>query len=51
VTLLIGNLLQSEVGLSDPGQAKVLALGMIVIVSIVMASYAMLQRRTSRWLQ
>jgi len=51
VTLLIGGLLQSEVGLSDPGQAKVLALGMIVIVSIVMTSYALLQRRTSRWLQ
>jgi putative spermidine/putrescine transport system permease protein len=51
VTLLIGNLLQSEVGLSDPGKAKILALGMIVIVIVVMTSYAMLQRRTSRWLQ
>jgi putative spermidine/putrescine transport system permease protein len=51
VPLAIGNLIQSEVGLSDPGQAKALALGMVVIVAIVMVSYAVLQRRTARWLQ
>ncbi len=51
VPLAIGGLIQSEVGLSDPGQAKALALGMIVIVAIVMVSYSVLQRRTARWLQ
>jgi len=51
VPLAIGNLIQSEVGLSDPGQAKALALGMIVIVAVVMISYSVLQRRTARWLQ
>jgi putative spermidine/putrescine transport system permease protein len=36
------------------GQAnlgKALALGMIVIVAITMALYAILQTRTSRWLR
>jgi putative spermidine/putrescine transport system permease protein len=51
VPLAIGGLIQSEVGLSDPGQAKALALGMVVIVAIVMVSYSLLQRRTARWLQ
>jgi putative spermidine/putrescine transport system permease protein len=51
VPLAIGNLIESEVGLSDPGQAKALALGMIVIVAVVMVSYSVLQRRTARWLQ
>jgi putative spermidine/putrescine transport system permease protein len=51
VPLAIGNLIQSEVGLSDPGQAKALALGMIMIVAVVMVSYSLLQRRTARWLQ
>ena len=51
VPLAIGNLIQSEVGLSDPGQAKALALGMVIIVAIVMVSYAVLQRRTARWLR
>ncbi len=36
------------------GQAnvgKALALGMIVVIAVVMTAYALLQRRTSRWLR
>ena len=41
----------SEVGLASANEAQVLALGMIVVVVLVMVSYALLQRRTSRWLR
>jgi putative spermidine/putrescine transport system permease protein len=51
VPIAIGNLISSETGLADPGLAKALALGMIVIVAIVMFLYAVLQQRTARWLQ
>ncbi|HEX4093627.1 MAG TPA: ABC transporter permease subunit [Trebonia sp.] len=47
----IGTALSSEVGLSSANQADVLALGMIVLVAIVMTCYALLQRRTTRWLR
>ena len=30
---------------------KVLALGMVVVVAIVMALYAVIQRRASKWLR
>jgi putative spermidine/putrescine transport system permease protein len=30
---------------------KALALGMIVVVSLVMALYALIQRRASRWVK
>ena len=36
---------------AQPGLAKALALAMIVIVTIVMTLYTLLQRRTSRWLR
>jgi putative spermidine/putrescine transport system permease protein len=51
VPLQISNLFTSEVGRDQPGLAKALALAMIVIVTIVMLLYTLLQRRTSRWLR
>lgn len=50
VPIQIGNALTSEVGLHDPGLAKALALGMVVIVAVVMGLYAVLQRTTAKWL-
>jgi putative spermidine/putrescine transport system permease protein len=43
--------ISSEVGLSNGSEADVLALGMVVLVAIVMAAYALLQRRAARWLR
>jgi len=37
--------------LGQAGFAYALALEMIVVVAIVMGSYALLVRRTARWLQ
>jgi putative spermidine/putrescine transport system permease protein len=51
VPLAISNLLTSETGRAQPGLAKALALMMILIVTVVMVLYAVLQRRTSRWLR
>jgi len=51
VPIAISNLLSSETGLANPGEAKALAMGMIVIVAVVMFLYAVLQRRTARWLR
>jgi putative spermidine/putrescine transport system permease protein len=51
VPLAISNLLTSEVGRHKPGLAQALALVMILIVLVVMVLYAVLQRRTSRWLR
>jgi putative spermidine/putrescine transport system permease protein len=51
VPLQISNLFTSETGRAQPGLAKSLALAMIVIVTIVMLLYTLLQRRTSRWLR
>lgn len=51
VPLAISNLLTSEVGRAQPGLAQALALAMILIVLVVMVLYAVLQRRTSRWLR
>jgi putative spermidine/putrescine transport system permease protein len=48
---LIGTAMTSEVGLSNANQAQVLAVGLIIMVAIVMTGYALLQRRTARWLQ
>ena len=49
--LLIRAALTSEVVLGQAGFAYALALEMIVVVAIVMGSYALLVRRTTRWLQ
>jgi putative spermidine/putrescine transport system permease protein len=43
--------LSSEVGLAAANEAQVLALGMVVLVAIIMTGYALLQRRTARWLR
>jgi len=51
VTLQIQALITGETEQSQPGLAQALALTMIFIVVVVMTLYALLQRRTSRWLQ
>jgi putative spermidine/putrescine transport system permease protein len=51
ITLQIGNQLTSEVVLGQENVGKALALGMIAVVSVVMALYALIQRRASRWVQ
>jgi putative spermidine/putrescine transport system permease protein len=51
VPLRIGTFLTSEIVLGQANVGKALAFGMIVIVALTMAIYALLQRRTSRWLR
>ena len=51
VPLQIRTALTSEVVLGQENFGKALALGMIVIVSVVMAIYALIQRRASRWVR
>ena len=51
VTLQIAGALQSEVVPGQENVGKALALGMIVVVSIVMLLYALIQRRASRWVR
>lgn len=51
ITLQISNALTSEVVLGRENIGKALALGMIVIVSLVMTLYALIQRRASRWVK
>ncbi|MBO0868428.1 MAG: ABC transporter permease subunit [Micromonosporaceae bacterium] len=51
VTLQIRASLTSEVVLGQASVGKALALGMIVVVAVVMSLYALLQRRTARWLR
>jgi putative spermidine/putrescine transport system permease protein len=50
VPLQIGGALTSEVVLGQQNLGKAMALGMVVVVAVVMALYALLQRRTARWL-
>jgi putative spermidine/putrescine transport system permease protein len=51
VPLQISTFLTSETGRAQPGLAMALALEMVVIVATVTVLYALLQRRTSRWLR
>ncbi len=51
VPLQIRALQTSEVVLGQQNLGKALGLGMVVVVTIVMVLYALLQRRTSRWLR
>ena len=51
VPLQIRNLQTSEVLLGQQNLARALGLGMVVVVAVVMALYALLQRRTTRWLR
>jgi putative spermidine/putrescine transport system permease protein len=48
VPLQIGELIGGNV-LSDPHQAYALALGMVVVISVAMTIYFLLDRRASRW--
>lgn len=48
VPLQIGELIGGNV-LSDPHQAYALAVGMIVVISVAMTLYFLLERRASRW--
>jgi putative spermidine/putrescine transport system permease protein len=50
VPLQIRGALTSEVVLGQANLGKAMALGMVVVVAIVMALYALLQRRTAKWL-
>ena len=51
VPLQIRTALTSEVVLGQANVGKALALGMVVVVAVVMTLYALLQRRTARWLR
>jgi putative spermidine/putrescine transport system permease protein len=51
VPLRIGTFLTSEVVLGQANLGKALAFGMILVVAATMTVYALLQRRTSRWLR
>ena len=50
VPLQIRSALTSEVVLGQQNLGKAMALGMVVVVAVVMTLYAMLQKRTARWL-
>jgi putative spermidine/putrescine transport system permease protein len=50
IPLKIGGTLSSEVILGQENIGKAMALGMVVIVAVVMTLYAVLERRTTRWL-
>jgi putative spermidine/putrescine transport system permease protein len=50
VPLQIRGALTSEVVLGQQNLGKAMALGMVVMVAVVMSLYALLQRRTARWL-
>ena len=49
VTLQIRNAMTSEVILGQENVGKALALGMILIVSVVMLAYTIIQRRAAKW--
>ena len=49
--LFIRSALTSEILLGRQNLAYALAFDMIVVVAVVMTAYALLIRRTSRWLQ
>ncbi|NJC81972.1 ABC transporter permease subunit [Planosporangium mesophilum] len=50
VPLQIRSALTSEVVLGQQNLGKAMALGMVVVVAVVMWLYALLQRRTAKWL-
>jgi putative spermidine/putrescine transport system permease protein len=51
VPLQIRTAMTSEVVLGQENVGKALALGMVIVVAVVMTLYAMLQRRSARWLR
>jgi putative spermidine/putrescine transport system permease protein len=50
VTLQIADALSSNVVVGSENLGKALALGMVLLIGLVMAFYAWVQRRTQRWL-
>lgn len=50
VPLQVRSALTSEVVLGQENLGKAMALGMVLVVAVVMWLYALLQRRTARWL-
>jgi putative spermidine/putrescine transport system permease protein len=50
VPLQIRGALTSEVVLGQENLGKAMALGMVIVVAVVMTLYALLQRRTAKWL-
>ncbi|WP_436530331.1 ABC transporter permease [Actinoplanes sp. HUAS TT8] len=50
IPLQIRGALTSEVVLGQANLGKAMALGMVIIVAVVMALYALLQKRTAKWL-
>lgn len=50
VTLQIADALSSNVVVGSENLGKALALGMVLLIGLVMIFYALVQRRTSRWL-
>jgi putative spermidine/putrescine transport system permease protein len=48
VTLVIGDQLSGDV-LHNPGKGLALAVGMIAVMAVALAGYALLQRRAERW--
>ncbi len=51
ITLKIADLLSSEVNLDQQNIAQALSFTMVVLVAVIMTLYALLQRRTSKWLR
>lgn len=51
ITLQIADKLQSEVVIGQENVGKALAFGMVVVISVVMLVYALIQRRASRWVR
>ena len=51
VPLQIRNVQTSEVVLGQQNLGRALGLGMVLVVVVVMTAYALLQRRTTRWLR
>lgn len=51
VPLQIGSLLSGNVLANQQNLGKALGLGMIVVVAVLLGGYALLQRRTARWLR
>lgn len=50
VPILIGNVQSGEV-IADPNLGDALALGTIVIIAVSVVIYALLQRRSDKWLR
>jgi putative spermidine/putrescine transport system permease protein len=49
-TIVIGTQLRGDI-MGDPGLGYAMCLGMVVVMSIAIALYTILQRRTERWLR